>query len=260
MHLKTMINVVPIPAFQDNYLWLIHDGTYAAVVDPGDAAPVADYLTQHGLKLAAIMITHHHADHIGGLLALKSQFSVPVVYGPAGEEIEGLTERLMEGDAITVPHLGLSFSVLDIPGHTAGHIAYLGDGRLFCGDTLFAGGCGRVFEGTMPQMRASLAKLKGLPGDTLVYCAHEYTLTNLKFARAVEPDNAVLARRETHDKATRAAQQPTVPTRIGIERDTNPFLRWDAPEVIASAEKRAGKDHLNPDEVFTSIREWKNSF
>ena len=254
-----MIQVVPIPAFKDNYLWLIHDGTHAAVVDPGDAAPVVDYLMQHGLNLAAILITHHHADHIGGLPVLTDKYKVPV-YGPAGEEIAGLTERLMEGDRITLPELGLSFDILDIPGHTAGHIAYLGDGRLFCGDTLFAGGCGRVFEGTMPQMRASLGKLKNLPGDTLVYCAHEYTLSNLKFARAVEPGNQALAAREQQDQATRAAQQPTVPTRIALERETNPFLRWDAPEVVAAATARSGKSAPGADEVFTAIREWKNSF
>lgn len=254
-----MIQVVPIPAFKDNYLWLIHNGTHAAVVDPGDAAPVLDYLTQHRLQLAAILVTHHHPDHIGGLALLTSKFDVPV-YGPAGENIARLTHKLKEGDAITLPKLGSRFTVLDIPGHTAGHIAYLGDGRLFCGDTLFAGGCGRVFEGTMPQMRASLNKIKNLTGDTLVYCAHEYTLSNLKFARAVEPANAKLAAREETDKATRAANQPTVPSRIAVERDTNPFLRWDAPEVIATASQRLGKPNPDPDEVFTAIREWKNSF
>jgi len=255
-----MIQVVPIPAFKDNYLWLIHDGRHAAVVDPGDAAPVIDYLTRHGLSLATILVTHHHADHIGGLSELIETYPGVPVYGPANEEIGLLTERLMEGDRITVPHLGLSFDILDIPGHTAGHIAYLGDGRLFCGDTLFAGGCGRVFEGTMAQMRNSLAKLKSLPGDTLVYCAHEYTLSNLKFARAVEPDNALLAEREKQDQATRAAQRPTVPSNLGLERDTNPFLRWDAPQVIAAARQRLGKGAPDSDEVFTAIREWKNSF
>ncbi|MDB5805749.1 MAG: hydroxyacylglutathione hydrolase [Betaproteobacteria bacterium] len=255
-----MIQVVPIPAFQDNYLWLIHNDRQATVVDPGDAAPVIDYLTQHGLELASILVTHHHGDHIGGLPVLTQKYPGIPVFGPAGEKIEQLTQRLKQGDRITLPHLGLSFEVLDIPGHTAGHIAYLGDGRLFCGDTLFAGGCGRVFEGTMPQMRASLAKLKSLPGETLVFCAHEYTLANLKFARAVEPDNPLLAEREVQDKASRAASRPTVPSRISLERDTNPFLRWDAPQVVAAAKKRLGHAGASPDEVFTAIREWKNSF
>jgi len=255
-----MIQVVPIPAFKDNYLWLVHNGQKAAVVDPGDAAPVIDYLTQNKLDLAAVLVTHHHADHIGGLAALTGKYPGVPVYGPAGEDIELLTERLMQGDRITVPGINLDFDILDIPGHTAGHIAYLGGGRLFCGDTLFAGGCGRVFEGTMAQMRASLAKLKSLPGDTLVYCAHEYTLANLKFARAVEPDNAELAAREAHDRATREQNRPTVPSRIATELGTNPFLRWDAPQVIAAARQRLGKSAPDPDEVFTAIREWKNSF
>lgn len=255
-----MIQVVPIPAFQDNYLWLIHNGKHAAVVDPGDASPVIDYLTRQNLQLAAILVTHHHGDHIGGLPALTAKYPGITVFGPAGENIPQLTQRLKEGDQITLPVLGLSFGILDIPGHTAGHIAYLGDGRLFCGDTLFAGGCGRVFEGTMPQMRASLAKLKALPGETLVFCAHEYTLSNLKFARAVEPDNAVLTAREQTDQATRAASRPTVPSNIALERDTNPFFRWDAPQVIAAAKNRLGHVTSGPDEVFGAIREWKNSF
>ena len=257
------ISVAPVPAFQDNYLWVIHDGKHAAVVDPGDAAPVIDYLTQHSLELTAILITHHHADHIGGVDALLKKYPVPV-FGPAGEDIPQLTTRHFEGDTITVPKLNLSFDVLDIPGHTAGHIAYLGRGeaagKLFCGDTLFAGGCGRVFEGTMPQMRASLQKLKNLPGDTQFYCAHEYTLSNLKFALAVEPHNADLQARMAAAQATRAANQPTVPSTIALEQKTNPFLRWDAAAVVETAKARAKTASLSADEVFTQMREWKNSF
>ena len=257
------IEIAPVPAFKDNYLWVMHDGRHAAVVDPGDAAPVLDYLTQHSLELTAILITHHHADHIGGVDALLAKFPVPV-FGPAGEDIPQLTTRHFEGDSITVPKLNWTFDVLDIPGHTSGHIAYLGRGEaaghLFCGDTLFAGGCGRVFEGTMAQMRASLQKLKQLPGDTQFYCAHEYTLSNLAFALAVEPDNTDLQARIIAAKATRAADRPTVPSTIALEQKTNPFLRWDATQVIAAAKTRANKTTLTPDEVFTQVREWKNSF
>ena len=257
------IEIAPVPAFKDNYLWVMHDGRHAAVVDPGDAAPVLDYLTQHSLELTAILITHHHADHIGGVDALLAKFPVPV-FGPAVEDIPQLTTRHVEGDSITVPKLNWTFDVLDIPGHTSGHIAYLGRGEaaghLFCGDTLFAGGCGRVFEGTMAQMRASLQKLKQLPGDTQFYCAHEYTLSNLAFALAVEPDNTDLQARIIAAKATRAADRPTVPSTIALEQKTNPFLRWDAPQVIATANARAKQMTLSPDEVFTQVREWKNSF
>ncbi len=251
-----------VPAFQDNYLWVLVEGPHAAVVDPGDAAPVEHFLAARGLALAAILATHHHADHVGGVEALAARWRCPV-FGPAGERIAGLTRTLVEGDRLEVPGIGLALEVLDVPGHTAGHIAYVArdpEPLLFCGDTLFACGCGRLFEGTPAQMLDSLAKLAALPEATRVYCAHEYTMANIRFARAVEPGNRPLAQREARDAATRARGEPTVPSTIGLERATNPFLRWRAAEVVASAERRAGHALPGPVDVFAAIRSWKNTF
>jgi len=259
------IQVTPIQAFSDNYLWLLHNESTAAVVDPGDAEPVLRHLETHALELSAILVTHHHGDHIGGLPALAKRFNVPV-FGPAGENIPGLTQRLSEGDTITVPGLGMEFSVIDVPGHTAGHIAYYHaddsgqGGLLFCGDTMFACGCGRLFEGTPEQMTRSLDKLAHLPGDTRMYCAHEYTLANIRFAEAVEPDNRELEARKAAETAKRAQGVPTVPSTIALERATNPFLRWNSPSVKASAERQAGHSLTAPHEIFGALREWKNHF
>lgn len=250
-------DVVPVPAFRDNYIWVLRRGSAAAVVDPGDAAPVLDYLSREGLSLAAILITHHHPDHIGGLPGLLAGRDVPV-YGPALEPIDSLTRRVRGGDTVHIDALGATFEVLDIPGHTRAHIAYYGANMVFCGDTLFACGCGRVFEGTPEQMYASLSRLAALPDPTRVYCAHEYTLSNIGFARTVEPGNAALARREAEDRATRAAGRPTVPTTIAREKATNPFLRCGEPEVIASADTFAGGAVAGPAQVFAALREWKN--
>jgi hydroxyacylglutathione hydrolase len=254
-----MMEIHGVPAFQDNYLWVLSEGREAAVVDPGDAAPVQHFLEERGLRLAAILATHHHGDHVGGLVELKERWRCPV-FGPAGERIAGLDTRLAEGDRITVPGIGLSLSVLDVPGHTSGHIAYVGEGVAFCGDTLFACGCGRLFEGTPAQMSESLSKLAGLPAATRAYCAHEYTVANIRFAEAVEPGNAALRERKARELAKRARGEPTVPSTIGEELATNPFLRCDQPEVIAAAERRAGRKLQGPIEVFTEIRAWKNSF
>jgi len=258
-----MLAIIPIPAFTDNYIWLLREGPYAAVVDPGDAAPVLAYLDREELILSAIVTTHHHADHVGGNAALLARFPVPV-FGPARESIPGRTHALAEGDEITVPGPGLTLRVLDIPGHTAGHIGYVGGdahaGVAFVGDTLFAGGCGRLFEGTPAQMADSLGKLAALPASTRVYCAHEYTLANLRFALAVEPGNAALQARLLRDQDKRDRGLPTVPSTVAEERATNPFLRAGEPDVFAAAQARAGRRLTDAVDAFAVIREWKNGF
>jgi len=253
------LSIVPVAAFKDNYVWTLRNASHAAVVDPGEARPVLDYLKREHLALAAILATHHHPDHVGGIAELRRAFDVPV-YGPKNEPIATLTRPVAEGDSVVIPELGAAFSVLDIPGHTRAHIAYYGAGALFCGDTLFACGCGRLFEGTAEQMYASLAKLAALPDDTRVYCGHEYTLANIGFAKAVEPGNGALEKREARDRQLRAEGKPTLPSRLGEEKATNPFLRCREPAVIASANKYLGARIADPVRVFAAIRDWKNQF
>ena len=256
--------VLTVPAFKDNYLWLIHDGVHAAVVDPGDAEPILAALQANGLTLTAILLTHHHADHIGGVMRLLEHSNVPV-YGPRNDGIATVGHPLGEGDRVQVPGLALELAVLDVPGHTSGHIAYvredMGAHWLFCGDTLFGGGCGRLFEGTPAQMAASLAKLAALPDDTLVYCAHEYTLANLRFAEALEPGNRALQMRIANDSQLRGTHLPTIPSTIAIEKATNPFLRTGEPTIVESL-TAAGRlaPGADPVAVFAALREWKNVF
>jgi len=261
MSVNQSLQVTAIPAFDDNYLWLIHDQEYAAIVDPGDAAAVEAALAAHQLKLAAILLTHHHADHAGGVPALLRHWHVPV-YGPASERIPGIDHPLREGDVVTLTSPSVQLSVLDVPGHTAGHIAYVAQGQhwLFCGDTLFAGGCGRLFEGTAEQMTQSLGKIAALPDNTKVYCAHEYTVSNLRFAVAAEPDNQRTAERLAAAQTLRAQNIATVPSTVGEEKLTNPFLRYRE-KSIANLLKTSGR--LNKDDpvaVFAALREWKNVF
>ena len=258
-----MITIIPIPAFADNYIWTLREGSSAVVVDPGDAAPVLAYLDREGLALTAILATHHHADHVGGVPDLLTRFPVPV-FGPGRETIPGRTRGLSEGDVVAVPGFDVSLRVLDIPGHTAGHIALFGDvggePSLFCGDTLFAAGCGRLFEGTPQQMWTSLSSLAALPPATKVYCGHEYTLANLRFALAVEPENSDLWDRQAQEQAKRDRGVPTLPSTIGLERKTNPFLRAALPVVKAAAERHAGHPLAGDVEAFATLRAWKNAF
>ena len=256
-----MLNIVPIPAFQDNYIWTLHDGQHAVVVDPGDAAPVRAYLDAHKLKLAAILCTHPHGDHVGGACELAQVYNVPV-YGSQHESIPCINHPVGEGDTITIAELGIKLDVLGIPGHTDEHVAYLGMGALFCGDTLFGCGCGGLFGGTAEQLHQSLQRLANLPGDTRVYCGHEYTEANIRFALACEPGNTQLKQRQTDVRALCAAGKPTLPSTIDLEKATNPFLRCTEPEVIHNVERQLGSEltAVNETAVFTALREWKNHF
>jgi hydroxyacylglutathione hydrolase len=253
-----MFDVIRIPAFNDNYIWLLHDGAVAVVVDPGDARPVIDVLERENLSLVAILITHHHADHQGGVAALLERSLCPV-FGPAAESITGLTQPLRGGETIRLNALDTEFRVLPVPGHTLGHLAYYGAGCVFCGDTLFGAGCGRLFEGSPAQMLDSLERLAALPDDTAVYCAHEYTEANLRFALAVEAGNRTLRARVDEVAVTRAKGLPTVPSTIALEKATNPFLRCSEPAVIASAKNREAGISGSL-QVFTALREWKNVY
>jgi len=256
------LDVRPIEAYSDNYIWLLFDPQtrQAFVVDPGDAQPVIATLEELELNLEGVLITHHHFDHVGGLEALKEKFS-PQVYGPKNPAISGIDHTLVAGDAITV--LGLEFSVLEVPGHTLDHIAYFHPAEtplLFCGDTLFAGGCGRVFEGTPAMMHESLQALAALPGATRVYCAHEYTMANLGFARAVEPDNEALRQRIAAAEATRGRNEPTVPSDLALELATNPFLRCAEPGLQDSLAAQGKLEGRESSQVFAAVRAWKDNF
>ena len=255
------MNLSALPAFADNYIWMLHDGTQAVVVDPGDATPVLQALQTQGLQLAGILVTHHHPDHVGGIDALRPHLQGPV-WGPARENIPQPCTPMNDGDVISV--LGHRFQVIDVPGHTAGHIAYFqldADEAplLFCGDTLFSAGCGRLFEGTPAQMQHSLSRLAALPGSTRVCCTHEYTLSNLKFAAAVEPGNPERAQYHARCESLRAQGLPTLPSSIALERLVNPFLRCDAPEVVAAA-RAQGAANDDKVSVLTALREWKNRY
>ena len=257
-----MLQVSPVRAFSDNYIWLIRapaDPGAAVVVDPGDDRPVEEALQQQGLRLGAILVPHYHADHVGGVVALVARHGAPV-FGPAREKMPCAVQALDDGGTAALDHLGLQFSVMAVPGHTLGHIAYAGHGALFCGDTLFSAGCGRLFEGTPAQMLASLDRLAALPDDTQVYCAHEYTLSNLRFAAAVEPRNPHIEAALVAVRHSRERDEITLPSTLGRERHINPFLRSREPAVRAAAEQHAGQALPEAVDVFATVRRWKDGF
>ncbi|MGH8278890.1 MAG: hydroxyacylglutathione hydrolase [Gammaproteobacteria bacterium] len=249
----------PLPAFRDNYIWLLAGTTQALVVDPGESKPVETALANRRLRLAAILVTHHHADHAGAAAELARQHACPV-FGPAHEAIAAVDRPLAEGQYAEIPALGLGFRVLEIPGHTAGHVAFYGHNIVFCGDTLFSAGCGRVFEGSPSQMARSLDKLAALPDSTAICCGHEYTLANLKFAAVVEPGNREILHYADQARAKRQQGLPTLPSTLARERRVNPFLRCREKTVLAAAEQHSGHELRDETEVFAEIRAWKNNF
>ncbi len=254
------VELTPVPAFTDNYIWTFYNASSCAVVDPGDATPILEFCAKQGLTLCAIIITHHHADHTGGIAKLCEQYPDIPVFGPNNPKIRGITQHLYEGESITIPELDLAFGVIEVPGHTLDHIAYIGHGGVLCGDTLFSCGCGRLFEGTPAQMQGSLNKIMTLPSNTQVWCTHEYTLANIDFALNVEPNNGDLQEYAQWAKKQRANDLPTLPSSIGIQQRVNPFVRASSDEVKQTAEKNANQALVDELAVFTAVRRWKDIY
>ncbi len=261
---KTTIS--PIKAFNDNYIWTIRtpDSQSLALVDPGDANVCIAYIEKHQLILSAILVTHHHHDHVGGISSLLDYANTKgwsvKVYGPTHDSIEHVTIKLNENEQVNLAEIGVNFSVIDLPGHTKGHIGYVNEKALFCGDTLFSGGCGRLFEGTAKQMHNSLTKLANLPEETLIYCAHEYTQANLNFALAVEPDNYALIQYQQKVNQLRCNDKTTIPSSINIEKQINPFLRCDHKSISLAAQAYEKTELTTSEAVFAALRHWKDKF
>lgn len=254
-----MLTITALSAFQDNYIWVLHNQRHAIVVDPGDDAPVRAFLDAHRLTLVAVLITHHHRDHTGGALALRQDYRC-AVYGPNNPMIKAVTHSVREDDTLDFAELGLKLKVIDLPGHTLDHIAYYGAKHLFCGDTVFGCGCGKLFEGTPEMMSDSLDKILALPDTMGLYCGHEYTLSNISFALTIDDRNAALHAREHADRMLRQQLQPTLPSHLALEKATNPFLRFRHPDMIAFAEGYLGRTALTPADVFGAIRAAKDAW
>lgn len=255
------MEIVPFPALRDNYIWLLKNSAsrHVAIVDPGEAGPLLKLIDNENLIPIAILITHHHWDHVNGIINITRNYNIPV-YTPKQESVPGSTHPVGEGDKVSLPELETEFEILNVPGHTLGAVAYYTDRILFTGDTLFTAGCGRLFEGTASQLYQSLLRLAAFPDDSLIYCGHEYTMNNLKFAARVEPENGMIQERLNAARATRAREQATVPATLAIEKQTNPFLRCEKTPVISAAERYVGKTLDNPTAVFNVLRQWKNHF
>ncbi len=258
--LPDTMTISAIPAFTDNYIWCMHNDTHAIVVDPGDAEPVLQFLREHELSLAGILITHHHHDHTGGIMHLVSASpSVPVI-GPRGNHIRGITKSVAQGDTLRLPIFDMAFTIIETPGHTLDHIAFYGHGLVFCGDTLFSAGCGRLFEGSPEQMAHSLSKLKRLPDDTWVYCTHEYTQANVAFSQTVDPDNGALREYATWVKEQREHNRITLPSMISKEKAVNPFLRCHTQSVQQAVAEYTGEPYSDDISTFAGLRRWKDEF
>ena len=254
-----MLNLIPLPAFEDNYIWVWHDARHAVAVDPGDPAPLIAFLDAHRLVLTAVLITHHHRDHTGGNTLLRQRYQC-AIYAPDNPRIPAVTHTVRGGDSVDIPEPGLHFEVLATPGHTLDHISYVGHGCLFCGDTVFGCGCGKLFEGSPATMAASLGAILTLPDATRVCCAHEYTLSNIDFAKTIDGHNPALLERERTDRALRAQNRPTLPSTLALEKATNPFLRFHEPDMTAFAARCLNCPDPTPAEVFGAIRAAKDAW